>query len=190
MKHGDALEPTLDPEDWDNFRALAREMMDTTVDDLKSLPTRHAWRPLSDKDKAPFATPLPWEGQGLRAAYQDFLKFVKPFPFGQFTPRFWGWAGGTGTSDGVLASLLNAAFHSPNIIHHHAGTWVDRQVLEWLRESLAFPKTTKGNLTSGGSLANFIALAVARHVKGGKSVRSKGCAREEMGRLWLYRYTQ
>jgi hypothetical protein len=63
------------------------------------------------------------------------LKFVKPFPFGQFTPRFWGWAGGTGTSDGVLASLLNAAFHSPNIIHHHAGTWVDRQVLEWLREA-------------------------------------------------------
>jgi hypothetical protein len=64
--------------------------------------------------KAPFATPLPREGRGLRAAYQDFLKFVKPFPFGQFTPRFWGWAGGTGTSDGVLASLLNAAFHSPN----------------------------------------------------------------------------
>jgi aromatic-L-amino-acid decarboxylase len=132
MKHGDALEPTLDPANWDNFRALAREMMDTTVDDLKGLPTRHAWRPLSDEDKSPFATPLPREGRGLRAAYQDFLKFVKPFPFGQFTPRFWGWAGGTGASDGVLASLLNAAFHSPNIIHHHAGTWVDRQVLEWV----------------------------------------------------------
>jgi aromatic-L-amino-acid decarboxylase len=181
MKHGDALEPTLDPEDWDNFRALAREMIDTTVDDLKVLPTRHAWRPLSDKDKSPFASPLPREGRGLRAAYQDFLKFVKPFPFGQFTPRFWGWAGGTGTSDGVLASLLNAAFHSPNIIHHHAGTWVDGQVLDWLREALAFPKTTKGNLTSGGSLANFIGLAVARHVKGGKSVRSKGVR----GRKWV-----
>jgi glutamate/tyrosine decarboxylase-like PLP-dependent enzyme len=181
MKRDDALEPTLDPADWDNFRALAREMMDTTVDDLKGLPTRHAWRPLSNEDKAPFATPLPREGRGLRAAYQDFLKFVKPFPFGQFTPRFWGWAGGTGTSDGVLASLLNAAFHSPNIIHHHAGTWVDRQVLEWLREALAFPKTTMGNLTSGASLANFIALAVARHVKGGKSVRSKGVR----GKKWV-----
>ena len=181
MKHGDSVEPTLEPADWDNFRALAREMMDTTVDDLKGLPGRHAWRPLSAKDKSPFATPLPREGRGLRAAYQDFLKFVKPFPFGQFTPRFWGWAGGTGTSDGVLASLLNAAFHSPNIIHHHAGTWVDRQVLEWLREALAFPKTTKGNLTSGGSLANFIALAVARHVKGGKSVRSKGVR----GQKWV-----
>ena len=181
MKHGDALEPTLDPADWDNFRALAREMMDTTVDDLEGLPTRHAWRPLSDKDKAPFATPLPQEGRGLRAAYQDFLRFVKPFPFGQFTPRFWGWAGGTGTSDGVLASLLNAAFHSPNIIHHHAGTWVELQVLEWLRAAFAFPKATKGNLTSGGSLANFIALVVARHVKGGASVRTKGVR----GKKWV-----
>jgi hypothetical protein len=25
MKHGDALEPTLDPADWDNFRACARD---------------------------------------------------------------------------------------------------------------------------------------------------------------------
>jgi hypothetical protein len=66
-------------------RAFAREMMDTTVDDLKSL--RHAWRPLSDEDKSPFAIPLPREGRGLRAAYEDFLKFVKLFPFGQFTPR-------------------------------------------------------------------------------------------------------
>jgi aromatic-L-amino-acid decarboxylase len=174
MTRPDPFEPTLDPEDWEQFRMLAREMVDTTVDDLKGLPTRHAWRPLSEQDKVPFATPLPREGRGLPAAYQDFLKFVKPFPFGQFTPRFWGWAGGTGTSDGVLASLLNAAFHSPNIIHHHAGTWVEMQVLEWFREAFAFPQTTKGNLTSGGSLANFIGLAVARHLKGGKSIRAKG----------------
>jgi aromatic-L-amino-acid decarboxylase len=181
MKQRDVLEPTLDPLDWENFRALAREMVDTTVDDLKGLSTRHAWRPLSEQDKAAFATPFPIDGRGLRAAYEDFLKFVKPFPFGQFTPRFWGWAGGTGTSDGVLASLLNAAFHSPNIIHHHAGTWVDLQVLEWLREAFAFPKTTKGNLTSGGSLANFIGLTVARHVKGSKSVRFKGVR----GKKWV-----
>lgn len=111
---------------------------------------------------------------GLRAAYDDFVRFAKPFPFGQNTPRFWGWAGGAGTADGVLASLLNAAFHSPNIIHHHAGTWIEMQVLEWLREAMGFPDGTKGNLTSGGSLANFSGLAVARHAKVGRSIRSKG----------------
>jgi hypothetical protein len=29
---------------------------------------------------------------GLRAAYQDFLKVMKPLPFKQFTTVFWGWA--------------------------------------------------------------------------------------------------
>ena len=167
-------EPTLDPVDWRGFRKLAREMVDATVDDLKGLQNRHGWRPIMADDTKPFRTPLPREGRGLRAAYEDFVRFAKPFPFGQHSPRFWGWAGGAGTADGVLAALLNTAFHSPNIIHHHAGTWVESQVLDWLREAMGMPAGTKGNLTSGGSLANFCGLAVARHVKGGRRIRAQG----------------
>ena len=170
-------EQTLDPTDWNDFHALAREANDATVADLRTLDTRTGWRPLDESGKNPFRTPLPIDGNGLRAAYRDFLDFVKPFAFGQSTRRFWGWAGGAGTPDGVLASLLNAALHSPVIIHHHAGTWVDIQVLEWMREALGFPPGTKGNLTSGGSLANFSGLAVARHVRGGAHIRSKGVGR-------------
>jgi glutamate/tyrosine decarboxylase-like PLP-dependent enzyme len=170
-------EQTLDPTDWNEFHALAREAIDATVADLQTLETRTGWRPLGEADKDAFRAALPVEGAGLRAAYDDFLRIVKPFPFGQNTRRFWGWAGGVGTPDGILASLLNAALHSPVIIHHHAGTWVDIQVLEWMREALGFPSGTKGNLTSGGSLANFSGLAVARHVRGGTQIRSKGVGR-------------
>jgi aromatic-L-amino-acid decarboxylase len=170
-------EQTLDPTDWTDYHALAREVVDATVADLEVLETRTGWRPLAESDKNAFRTPLPMDGKGLRVAYHDFVEFVKPFPFGQYTRRFWGWAGGVGTPDGVLASLINAALHSPVIIHHHAGTWIDIQVLEWMREALGFPPGTKGNLTSGGSLANFTGLAVARHVKGGAQIRSKGVGR-------------
>jgi aromatic-L-amino-acid/L-tryptophan decarboxylase len=173
-------EETLDPSDWTEYHALAREVMDATVADLKDLETKTGWRPLGESDKDAFRRPLPIDGEGLRAAYRDFVKFVKPFPFGQYTRRFWGWAGGTGTPDGVLASLLNAALHSPVIIHHHAGTWIDIQVLEWMREALGFPPGTKGNLTSGGSLANFTGLAVARHVRGGAHIRSRGVGRTRL----------
>jgi glutamate/tyrosine decarboxylase-like PLP-dependent enzyme len=168
---------TLDPADWNEFHSLALEILDATVTDLKELETKTGWRPLGEADKDAFRTPLPLEGAGLRAAYEDFLRYVKPFPFGQYTRRFWGWAGGVGTADGVLASLLGAALHSPNIIHHHAGTWIEIQILEWMREALGFPSGTAGNLTSGGSLANFTGLAVARHVHGGKQIRSKGVGR-------------
>jgi glutamate/tyrosine decarboxylase-like PLP-dependent enzyme len=168
---------TLDPSDWSEYHSLAREMLDATVADQVALESKTGWRPLGESDKGAFRQPLPLEGEGLRAAYEDFVRFVKPFPFGQNTRRFWGWAGGVGTPDGVLASLLNAALHSPVIIHHHAGTWIDIQVLEWMREALGFPVGTKGNLTSGGSLANFTGLAVARHVRGGAPIRSNGVGR-------------
>ena len=171
---------TLDPTDWNEFHALAREMIDTTVSDLKGLETKTGWRPLGESDKNAFRTPLPQDGAGLTAAYADFLRFAKPFPFGQYSRRFWGWAGGVGTADGVLASLLNAALHSPVIIHHHAGTWIDIQVLDWMREALGFPAGTAGNLTSGGSMANFTGLAVARHVRGGGHIRSKGVGRTRL----------
>jgi glutamate/tyrosine decarboxylase-like PLP-dependent enzyme len=171
---------TLDPADWNEFHALAREMIDTTVTDLQGLEAKTGWHPLGESDKNVFRTALPQEGAGLRSAYADFLRFAKPFPFGQYTRRFWGWAGGVGTADGVLASLLNAALHSPNIIHHHAGTWIDIQVLDWMREALGFPPGTAGNLTSGGSMANFTGLAVARHVRGGKHIRSKGVGRTRL----------
>jgi glutamate/tyrosine decarboxylase-like PLP-dependent enzyme len=167
-------EHDLDPENWLDFRGLARELIDTTVADLEGLSNRHGWRPPAEMDKAPFRAPLPRAGKGLRAACDDFMRFAKPFPMGQNTARYWGWAGGAGTADGVLASLMNAAFHSPNIIHHHAGTWIEMQVLDWLRDIMGFPEGTHGNLTSGCSLANFSGLAVARHVKGGGDVRSKG----------------
>ena len=165
---------TLDPTDWSEFHALAQEIVEATVADLQVLETKTGWRPLGETDKTAFQTPLPRDGAGLRAAYDDFVRFAKPFPFGQYTRRFWGWAGGVGTPDGVLASLLNAALHSPNIIHHHAGTWIDIQVLEWMREAFGFPPGTAGNLTSGGSMANLTGLAVARHVRGGGQIRSKG----------------
>jgi hypothetical protein len=53
MPRIESREPTLDPESWEEFRALARTVMDDTVDELRRLPARHGWRPMSEKDKAP-----------------------------------------------------------------------------------------------------------------------------------------
>ena len=71
MTRANADEPTLDPTDWRAFRALAREMLDTTVADLQELPHRTGWRPLAASDKAAFRTAMPRDGKGLRAAYDD-----------------------------------------------------------------------------------------------------------------------
>jgi glutamate/tyrosine decarboxylase-like PLP-dependent enzyme len=53
---------------------------------------------------------------------------------------------------------------------------VDRQVVGWMRDMLGFPETSTGTLTSGGSMANTIALTVARNVMAGVNVRAEGVA--------------
>src|SRR5262249_57593583 len=57
---------------------------------------------------------------------------------------------------------------------NHAAIHVERQVLEWFRDLLRFPRGAMGLLVSGGSMATMTALAVARYVKSGGDVRRDG----------------
>jgi glutamate/tyrosine decarboxylase-like PLP-dependent enzyme len=170
----DDSERTLDPADWDAFRALAHRALDDMVDHLRGLRDRPAWRPIEGRDQAPFKTPMPWDEGSLDGAYRAFTETVQPFPMGLNHPRFWGWAAGSGTADGMLANMISAAFHSPTVLHHHAGLHVEMQLLEWLRELFGYPAGAGGMLVSGGSMANFNGLAVARVAKGGVEIRERG----------------
>ena len=51
---------------------------------------------------------------------------------------------------------------------------MDRQVVNWLKAMMDFPETASGTLTSGGSMANMVGLAVARNTMAGVDVRVEG----------------
>ena len=53
---------------------------------------------------------------------------------------------------------------------------MDEQVIDWCKEMVGFPASASGTLVSGGSMANTIALIVARNVKAGIDVREHGVA--------------
>jgi glutamate/tyrosine decarboxylase-like PLP-dependent enzyme len=170
----DSPELTLDPTDWDEFRALAHRMVDETIDHLRSLRGQPAWRPMPDGVRASFTGPVPMEGAGEETAYHDFAVNVRPYPNGNLGPRFWGWVQGTGTPLGMMADMLAAALNPHLAGFDQAPALVEKQVISWLAGLMGYSADASGVLVTGGTMANVIGLAVARKAMAGFDLRAEG----------------
>jgi glutamate/tyrosine decarboxylase-like PLP-dependent enzyme len=137
-------------------------------------------------DAALFDEPLPEEG----LPFEDVLGFVRehvlPFPMGNSHPRFYGFINATADPVGVMADYL-AATMNPNCWGgDHAAIHVEASALRWLAEMIGYPAETEGILVSGGSMANFTALAAARRAMTPGNVREDGLAGPDRARLTVY----
>ena len=178
-------EETLDPPDWEEFRELAHRMVDRMIDYQRDVPGTPAWRPVPEEIDQRFRSPVPQSGAGAEGAYEDFLELVLPYPTGLHHPRWWGWAGGTGSPMGMMASLLGAGMNSVPGNFNDAASRVEAQLLSWMKSVMGFPEDASGIVTSGGSVANIIALTVARDARAGSDVVNDGVGAAP-GRLVLY----
>ncbi|HKG23942.1 MAG TPA: pyridoxal-dependent decarboxylase, partial [Blastocatellia bacterium] len=169
----ESLDP-VDPAAWEEMRALAHRMVDDMMGYLETVRERSVWQPVPHAVRARFESPVPREGEGAEAAYRDFVRDVLPYPVGNIHPRFWGWVNGTGTPLGMLADML-AAGMNPNVGgFDQSAIYVETQVLDWFKQLLGFPGGSSGILVSGGSMANFVGLAVARNSRAGSDVAREG----------------
>lgn len=178
-------EETLDPENWDELRALGHRMVDEVLTYLQTVRERPVWRPIPDEVKAALRRPLPRDGEGAAAAYQDFRQHVLPHPMGNIHPRFWGWVIGTGTPFGALAEMLAAAMNPNMGGGDHVANYVEAQVLDWFKEMVGYSADASGLLVSGGSMANLVGLTVARNARAGFDIRKDGVGAAPR-RLTLY----
>ncbi len=177
MKHStnSFSEESLDPDDWNAMRELGHRMVDEMFGYMQSVRERPAWQPAPDGVKAQFNESVPENPQPVDEIYEDFLENIEPYPIGNSHPRFWGWVFGTGTPFGALAEFLAAAMNTnEGDLDHHSANHVEKQVLNWFKEMLGFPKSASGLLTSGCSAANLIGLTVARNAMAKYDLRQEG----------------
>ena len=98
----------------------------------------------------------------LDAFYRDFRQRIQPYSAGNTHPRFLGWVHGGGTATGALAEMLAAGMNTNSAAAIMRAIEVERQIAAGQAEIFGFPETASGIFVTGTSMANFIALTVAR----------------------------
>ncbi|MBN9559606.1 MAG: aspartate aminotransferase family protein [Alphaproteobacteria bacterium] len=164
----------LDPEDWTALRALGHRMVDDMVDHLAGVRQRPVWQPMPPGLRAELAKKLPRAPSEPEAVYAQFRRLIEPYATGNTHPRFMGWVHGGGNPVGMLAELLAGGLNANLGGRDHAPIEVERQVIRWAAEMLGLPPKTSGLLVTGTSIANLIAVLVARTAALGADVRRDG----------------
>ncbi len=167
-------EDTLDPSDWNAFRRQGHKMLDDMIDYLEHQRDNPVWQPMPDAIRQSFQQPLDLDQTDLAAAHNIFMGKVIPYALGNAHPGFMGWVHGGGTPVGMLAEMLSAGLNANLGGRDQAPIEVERQVVQWVRDLFDFPETASGLFVTGTSMANLLAVLIARTARLGVKVRQKG----------------
>ncbi|MGE4611546.1 MAG: hypothetical protein AAED33_09155 [Paracoccaceae bacterium] len=123
---------SLDPEDWDSFRAIAHDMLEAALDKMQSATEGRVWTPLPDGIKQSLTSNLPREGIGIERT-QQAVQALLPYGVGNTHPRFFGWVHGAGSPNGLVADIAAAAMNANLGGRDHGAIYVERQVVQWVQ---------------------------------------------------------
>lgn len=146
------------------------------LDYIAEIRQRPVWQAADEATERQFQTPLPRKPTPLSQAYLTFQQHILPYAVGNAHPGFMGWVHGGGNVVGMFAETLAAGLNSNLGGRDHIPIEVEQQVVRWMAELFGFPSDASGLFVTGSSLANFIAMLIARTAALGSGVRRSGVA--------------
>lgn len=164
------LTPSLDPENWDGFRATAHRLLDACIDHLAKAEA-HPWQPVPEAIREGYAI---GPAQDIATVSERLVGEVLPYGVGNTHPKFFGWVHGTGLASGILSEMVAATVNANCGGRDHGAVYMERAVIDWARGVFGFPEMASGLLVAGTSQATVIALAAARARALGPEVVARG----------------
>jgi glutamate/tyrosine decarboxylase-like PLP-dependent enzyme len=166
--------------DAETVRALGYRIVDLIADELADPRRRPVYPPAQSRAamEAIFGGPLPRSGRPPEALLQLIADELLPVAANFNHPRLMGYV----LSNPLpLAGLIEALTATLKMIPGHwkwhpANTLIEITVARWLGEMVGFSGEAAGYMTTGGSWANLMGLAVARVRRAGWDVRAEGLA--------------
>ena len=158
---------------------MGRSALERLAAYYESLPTRPVLVPTTSAALRELVDePLPREGADFDALLDTIDDVIARHTRHSAHPRFFGYISSPGTAVNSLGSMLAAALNINVTCWRSApaGTEIEHVTINWLKEMLGYPPDAAGLFTSGGSMANFAALAAARSAKATANVVRDGMA--------------
>jgi glutamate/tyrosine decarboxylase-like PLP-dependent enzyme len=123
-----------------------------------------------------FAEPLPRSGVPLAEVVAELEEKLLPNCTHVGHPGYFGFITPSPLPAGALADLL------ASVLNQNPGAWaigpgsvaMERRVVRWLCDLVGYDGAAGGNLTSGGTMANFIGLKLARDAVSGDRAQHEG----------------
>ncbi len=156
------------------MRAMGERVVARAVDHLAGI----AEAPIrGDMDVAALCRslrePAPEQGTDLEPLLDHLFDDLVPRSFTTTGPGYLAFIPGGGVYPAALADFI------ADTANRYTGVWVgapalvqlESNVLDWLRDWMQFPETTRGLLTTGGSMAMFNAIVCARERHLGTDIR-------------------
>jgi len=161
----------------DVMRSMCDVAMKRVLDHLEHVGDQHAAGNVELASAQAFCRsmrePAPEEGAPLDGLLDDFFDKWLPRSLTANGPGYLAYVPGGGIFPAAIADFV------ADTTNRFTGTWfaapalvqLEANVLDWLRDWMQFPATTRGVFTTGGSMATFNAIVVARERHLGTRIR-------------------